>query len=234
MTTNERLAKLRASLGLTQEEFGARLGISNQFISQVESGKRNIGLRFLKKVSETFGVSLTDLIGEEDKFVITEDEESFLMRFIKTLTPEEKESILRTIYRIKKIPLREVPVLGYARAGEPLELIEITQPIDVITLPESVVRNVPYAVIVSGDSMKDYGIDDGDYLLVDPEASIESGELVIALIDNRATFKRYKREGGKVFLEPANPDYPKIELTPEIDVKLLKVSMVLSRKGRKR
>ena len=234
MTTNERLAKLRASLGLTQEEFGARLGISNQFISQVESGKRNIGLRFLKKVSETFGVSLTDLIGEEDKFVITEDEESFLMRFIKTLTPEEKESILRTIYRIKKIPLREVPVLGYARAGEPLELIEITQPIDVITLPESVVRNVPYAVIVSGDSMKDYGFEDGDYLLIEPDSPVESGELVIALIDNKATFKKFKKEGEKTFLEPANPEYEKIELTPDMNVKLLKVGMVLSRKGRKK
>jgi len=67
MTTNEKLAKLRISFGLTQEEFGDRLGISNQFISQVNSGKRSVGLRFLKKVSETFGVSVSELLGEEEK-----------------------------------------------------------------------------------------------------------------------------------------------------------------------
>lgn len=234
MTTNEKLAKLRISLGLTQEEFGDRLGISNQFISQVESGKRSVGLRFLKKVSETFGVSVSELLGEEEKLVVTEDEESFIMKLLKTMTPEEKEAILRSIYRIKKIPLREVPVLGYARAGEPLELVEITQPIDVITLPETAVRNVSYAVIVKGDSMKDYGFEDGDYLLVEPDAPVESGELVIALIDNKATFKKYKKEGEKIYLEPANPEYERIELTPDMEVKLLKVDMVLSRKGRKK
>jgi SOS-response transcriptional repressor LexA len=234
MTTNEKLARLRASLGITQEEFGARLGISNQFISQVESGKRSVGLRFLKKVSETFGVSIAELVGEEDRFVVAEDEESFIMKLLKTMTPEEKDAILRSIYRIKRIPLREVPVLGYARAGEPLELVEITQPIDVITLPENAVKRVSYAVIVKGDSMKDYGIESGDYLLVEPDSPVESGDLVIALIDNKATFKKYKKEGEKICLEPANPEYEKIELIPEMDAKLLKVGMVLSRKGRKK
>jgi DNA polymerase V len=232
MKTNEKLLHLRTSLGLTQEEFGEKLNVSNQFISQVEVGKRNVGLRFLKKVSETFGVKLMELIGEEDKFVITEDDESFIMKFLKTLTVEEKAQILKTIYRIKKIPLREIPVVGYARAGEPLELVEITDPIDVLTLPMNETKNVSYAVIVRGDSMKDKGIEDGDILLVDPESSVENGQLVIAVIDNKVTFKKLKKENGKIFLEPANEHYERIELTPDMDVKLLKVAMVLSKKGR--
>jgi SOS-response transcriptional repressor LexA len=231
MKTNEKLLHLRTSLGLTQEEFGEKLNVSNQFVSQVEVGKRNVGLRFLKKVSETFGVKLMELIGEEDKFVITEDDESFIMKFLKTLTPEEKEQILKTIYRIKKIPLREIPVVGYARAGEPLELVEITDPIDVLTLPMNETKNVSYAVIVRGDSMKDKGIEDGDILLVDPGSSVENGQLVIAVIDNKVTFKKLKKENGKIFLEPANEHYERIELTPDMDVKLLKVAMVLSKKG---
>lgn len=125
-------------------------------------------------------------------------------------------------------------MLGYARAGEPLELVEITQPIDVLTLPENMVKRVAYAVIVKGDSMKDYGIESGDYLLVEPDSPVESGDLVIALIENKATFKKYKKEGEKIYLEPANPEYEKIELTPEMDARLLKVGMVLSRKGRKK
>ena len=231
MKTNEKLLHLRTSLGLTQEEFGEKLNVSNQFISQVEVGKRNVGLRFLKKVSETFGVKLMELIGEEDKFVITEDEESFIMKFLKTLTVEEKAQILKTIYRIKKIPLREIPVVGFARAGEPLELVEITDPIDVLTLPMNETKNVSYAVIVKGDSMKDKGIEEGDILLVDPESSVEDGQLTIAVIENKVTFKKLKKENGKIFLEPANEHYERIELTPNMDVKLLKVAMVLSKKG---
>jgi len=231
MKTNEKLLHLRTSLGLTQEEFGEKLNVSNQFISQVEVGKRNVGLRFLKKVSETFGVKLMELIGGEEKFVITEDDESFIMKFLKTLTVEEKAQILKTIYRIKKIPLREIPVVGFARAGEPLELVEITDPIDVLTLPMNETKNVSYAVIVRGDSMKDKGIEDGDILLVDPESSVENGQLVIAVIDNKVTFKKLKKENGKIFLEPANEHYERIELTPNMDVKLLKVAMVLSKKG---
>jgi len=231
MKTNEKLLHLRTSLGLTQEEFGEKLNVSNQFISQVEVGKRNVGLRFLKKVSETFGVKLMELIGEEEKFVITEDDESFIMKFLKTLTVEEKAQILKTIYRIKKIPLREIPVVGFARAGEPLELVEITDPIDVLTLPMNETKNVSYAVIVRGDSMKDKGIEDGDILLVDLESSVENGQLVIAVIDNKVTFKKLKKENGKIFLEPANEHYERIELTPNMDVKLLKVAMVLSKKG---
>jgi len=231
MKTNEKLLHLRTSLGLTQEEFGEKLNVSNQFISQVEVGKRNVGLRFLKKVSETFGVKLMELIGEEEKFVITEDDESFIMKFLKTLTVEEKAQILKTIYRIKKIPLREIPVVGFARAGEPLELVEITDPIDVLTLPMNETKNVSYAVIVKGDSMKDKGIEEGDILLVDPESSVEDGQLTIAVIDNKVTFKKLKKENGKIFLEPANEHYERIELTPDMDVKLLKVTMVLSKKG---
>ena len=231
MKTNEKLLHLRTSLGLTQEEFGEKLNVSNQFISQVEVGKRNVGLRFLKKVSETFGVKLMELIGEEEKFVITEDDESFIMKFLKTLTVEEKAQILKTIYRIKKIPLREIPVVGFARAGEPLELVEITDPIDVLTLPMNETKNVSYAVIVKGDSMKDKGIEEGDILLVDPESSVEDGQLTIAVIDNKVTFKKLKKENGKIFLEPANEHYERIELTPNMDVKLLKVAMVLSKKG---
>ena len=231
MKTNEKLLHLRTSLGLTQEEFGEKLNVSNQFISQVEVGKRNVGLRFLKKVSETFGVKLMELIGEEEKFVITEDDESFIMKFLKTLTVEEKAQILKTIYRIKKIPLREIPVVGFARAGEPLELVEITDPIDVLTLPMNETKNVSYAVIVKGDSMKDKGIEEGDILLVDPESSVEDGQLTIAVIENKVTFKKLKKENGKIFLEPANEHYERIELTPDMDVKLLKVTMVLSKKG---
>ena len=229
MTTKEKLVNLRKSLGLYQEEFGARINVSKQYISQIETGGRNVGLRFLKKISEAFKVPVASLLGDDDKFIITEDEESFILRLLRTATPEEKNKILSAVYRIKKVPLREIPVLGYVRAGEPLELLDITEPIDLVLLPEGETRGVSYAVIVRGDSMKDKGVEDGDRLLIDPESLVENGNLVIAIIDNRATFKIYKKTDGKVLLEPANDHYENIELTPNMDVKLLRVKMVMKK-----
>lgn len=230
MTSNEKIKKLRESLKLTQTEFAKKLGVNNKYIYQIENGIRNPGLKFLKKVSDTFNVPITDLIGEEDELVITEDDESFIKKLLKTLTPEEKEKVLKTIYMIKKIPLREIPVLGYAQAGNPLELSDITEPIEIITLPVDETKNVSFAVIVKGDSMKNVGIEDGDILLIDANSIPESGNLVIAIIDNKVTFKKFRRVNGKVFLEPANENFEPIELTPDKEVKLYKVIMAIKRK----
>ncbi|MGC8757407.1 MAG: LexA family protein, partial [Caldisericaceae bacterium] len=118
-------------------------------------------------------------------------------------------------------------ILGYVRAGEPLELVDLTEPLGEVLVPEKQTKDSSFAVIVKGDSMKDRGIEDGDKLIVDPESCIESGNLVIALIENRATFKRYRKVGDKVFLEPANDKYEKIYLTPDMDVRLLRVKTII-------
>ena len=78
--------------------------------------------------------------------------------------------------------------------------------------------------------MKDLGVEDGDILLVNANSPVESGSLVIAMIDNKATFKRLKRVDGKVLLVPANENYEPIELTPNMDIKLYKVIMAIKRK----
>jgi len=230
MTSNEKIKKLRESLGLTVSEFARRLNYTPSFISQIENGVRNPGLSVLKKISETFKVPISELIGEEEKFIITEDDESLIKSLLKTLNKEEMEKVLKAIYMIKKIPLREIPVLGYVQAGEPLELAEIIEPIDTITYPESEAKRVSFALKVKGDSMKDLGIEDGDILFVDANSPIESGSLVIAIIDNKATFKRFRRVNGKIFLEPANSDYKPIEITEDMNIKMYKVIMAIKMK----
>ncbi|HEX5872762.1 MAG TPA: S24 family peptidase, partial [Longimicrobium sp.] len=62
---------------------------------------------------------------------------------------------------------------------------------------------------VKGDSMEGMGILSGDSVIVEPadESEIENGEIVAARVDGDATVKRYFANGGKVVLEPANPNY---------------------------
>jgi SOS-response transcriptional repressor LexA len=230
MTSGERIKKFRERLGLSQSEFARRLNYSRAFIHQLEKGIRNPGLSVLQKISETFNVPLSELIGEKDKFVITEDDETILKRIISRLTKEEKEKVLKSIYMLKKIPLREIPILGYVAAGEPLEIQDILEPIDSITIPEDEAKGVSFGLFVRGDSMKDLGVEDGDIILVNANSPVEIGSLVIAIIDNMVTFKKLKKENGKIFLVPANENYEPIELTPNMDIKLYKVIMAIKRK----
>jgi len=78
--------------------------------------------------------------------------------------------------------------------------------------------------------MKDLGVEDGDIILVNANSPVENGSLVIAMIDNKVTFKKLKKEKGKIFLVPANENYEPIELTPNMDIKLYKVIMAIKRK----
>ncbi|NLI55713.1 helix-turn-helix domain-containing protein [bacterium] len=230
MKSSNRIKKFRESLGLSQSEFARRLGYSPTFVYQLENGYSNAGLKVLKKISETFNVPITELISKEDEYIITEDDVSLLNKLIRTLNKEEKEKLLKVIYTLKKIPLREIPILGYVSAGSPLELEDILYPIDTITMPDREVKDVSFALIVEGDSMKNLGIEDGDVLLVNPDIQVENGSLVIAIINNKVTFKRLKKEKDKVFLLPANDNYQPIELTPDMDIKLYKVIMSVKRK----
>jgi repressor LexA len=100
----------------------------------------------------------------------------------------------------------EVPVLGKVAAGAPLlaqENITDTVRIDSFFLgPEA--RRV-FALKVTGDSMIGDGILDGDYIFVRKQLHAASGDIVVALIEDEATCKRYFPEGDRVRFQPSNP-----------------------------
>ena len=103
----------------------------------------------------------------------------------------------------------ELPLLGRVAAGQPIEAIEGN---DSIEVPESLVRRRnTYALQVTGDSMIDEGILDGDYILVEERPQPNNGDMVVASIDDEVTVKRfYRQSDGAVRLEPANPAYSPI------------------------
>ena len=101
----------------------------------------------------------------------------------------------------------EIPLHGRIAAGQPIEAME-----DAATLPVPAAllgSGEHYALEVSGDSMVEAGILDGDYALVKKSEEAREGQIVVALIDDHeATLKYYRREGAMVRLDPANRDYP--------------------------
>ncbi len=100
----------------------------------------------------------------------------------------------------------EVQLLGRIAAGAPIEAIEDSEPISVPRFLLGRVRpERVYALRVSGDSMIDEHICDGDIALIENRTEARDGEIVVALVDGtRATLKRLFRFGSTVELRPAN------------------------------
>ena len=101
----------------------------------------------------------------------------------------------------------EIPVLGSIAAGTPIEAIqnEVTR----IPLPENIEKNGEYfGLKVSGDSMIEAGINDGDTVIIKKTDTADNGKIIVALIDDHeAMLKRLRRKGKTVALESANRNY---------------------------
>jgi repressor LexA len=100
-----------------------------------------------------------------------------------------------------------VPVMGRIAAGTPIEAIQtrshvINMPPDLLSAGEH------FALEVRGDSMIEAGILDGDIALIRKTEAADTGDIVVALIDDEeATLKRFRRRGASIALEPANTSY---------------------------
>ena len=102
----------------------------------------------------------------------------------------------------------DIPVLGRIAAGVPIEAIQ--HETDRILLPPTLAGGAGdhFALEVSGDSMVDAGILDGDIVIIERANSAQTGEIVVALVDREeATLKRLRKKGGSIALEAANPAY---------------------------
>ncbi len=100
----------------------------------------------------------------------------------------------------------EIPLHGRIAAGVPIEAFEGSS---MLAVPAALLGSGEhYALEVSGDSMVDAGILDGDYALIRRTETARDGEIVVALIeDSEATLKYFRREGAMVRLDPANRSY---------------------------
>jgi repressor LexA len=105
-----------------------------------------------------------------------------------------------------------VPMVGRIAAGGPILAAEQVE--EIFPLPQSLVgEGTLFMLQVSGDSMIDAAICDGDYVVVRKEQTADNGEIVAALLDGEATVKTLQRKDGKVWLMPHNDAYDPIDGT---------------------
>ncbi len=99
----------------------------------------------------------------------------------------------------------KVPLLGKITAGSPITAIE--QPNEFFDLPASLIpaKEEVFTLHVSGESMINAGIFDGDYVIVKKQSNAKNGDIVVAMtMENEATLKRFYKENGHIRLQPEN------------------------------
>ncbi len=112
----------------------------------------------------------------------------------------------------------DIPVLGAVPAGRPIEAIEDRRGSLSFSLssaglsPKSQASAEIYALRVKGESMRDAGILDGDFVIVRKQHHAENGQIIIALIEGEATVKFLEKRSDRIRLLPANPAFSPIDV----------------------
>jgi repressor LexA len=101
----------------------------------------------------------------------------------------------------------DLPLMGRIAAGVPIAAI--SEVASHVSVPRSMLgHGEHYALEVRGDSMIGVGINDGDVVVIRESATADSGDIVVALVEEQeATLKRFRRQNGMIALEAANPAY---------------------------
>ena len=112
----------------------------------------------------------------------------------------------------------EIPILGFITAGFPATVEE--ELTDTVNLDDFLIKNKPltYMLEVDGDSMIDAHIEKGDMVLVEKTNQAKDMQIVIAEVDGEFTMKYFRKEGNKIWLEPANENYKPIYPTQSLNV----------------
>ncbi|MBN1192537.1 MAG: transcriptional repressor LexA [Coriobacteriia bacterium] len=124
--------------------------------------------------------------------------------------------------------VQAVPLVGQVAAGAPIlaaENIEATLP-----LPSSFAGEGTFILRVKGESMVDAGILDGDFVVVRQQQDASNGDIVVAMINEESTVKRFFHEGGRVRLQPENATMDPIYADGHVDFAILGKVVALFRR----
>jgi repressor LexA len=141
---------------------------------------------------------------------------------------EKKGYIRRSKLRSRGIELAEevradvrvIPLVGRVAAGVPVLAVENID--DQLAIDKSLLPAGDMFVLrVQGESMRDAGIADGDYVFVKKQDVARPGDMVVAILGDEATVKWYRPKGDRIYLEPDNPDFRPIKVddsSPELRI----------------
>lgn len=124
--------------------------------------------------------------------------------------------------------VQAVPLVGQVAAGQPIlaaENIEATLP-----LPSTFAGEGTFILRIKGDSMIEAGILDGDFVVVQQRRDAANGDIVVAMLGDEATVKRFYREQGRVRLQPENAAMEPIYVEPGQDLVILGKVVALFRR----
>jgi len=157
-----------------------------------------------REIADNFGFSSVATVAEhidnlKTKGYLTSDESTY--RSIRLTEKPTLKEMLQTF---------SIPLLGAIRAGKPIEAIKTSESLEI---PRDMMTNNTFALKVKGDSMKDDGIIEGDYVIIEPCVNPNNGDIVVALIDkDNVTLKRFYREKDHIRLQPSNAKYKPIRV----------------------
>ena len=153
-------------------------------------------------VSSTFGVR---------KHIEALTKKGFIVRGAAGLS----RSIMPTARRRSN----SVPVVGRVTAGAPILAVEHIE--GYLAFKPNRDPQKMFALRVQGESMKDKGIMDGDYVICRQQDEAVNGEIIVALLDDSATVKTFRKHGSRYELEPANEAFKPIPITEDSGFKVL-------------
>ena len=173
-----------------------------EILTLIRDGRRSDGYSpTLQEIADELGIS---------KITVFEHVETLHKKGLVTRRSNKARSLALTASaRLPDERPTLLPLVGRIAAGRPIEAIESPDNLD---LEEVFTSRHPVGVLtVTGDSMIDEHIRDGDLVVYERRSNARNGDTVVALIDgDEATLKKFYREKNQVRLQPANPKYKPI------------------------
>lgn len=186
------IKKLREKHGMSQEELGDIVGVSDKTVSSWEINRTEPKMGIVQKLADYFNVTTDYLIKGEES----------------SSTNELKK--IDNLFEIDKIKL---PLLGTIACGDPIYADEDRES---YILAGADIK-ADFCLKCKGDSMINARINDGDIVFIRKQDIVNNGEIAAIIIDNEATLKRffYYKEQNMVILRPENSKYEDIVLVGE-------------------
>lgn len=240
------LRNLRLRRGMSQFDLAHAVGINNSYLSRIENGERRPSPKILRKFAEVLSYPYEELVVTSG--ILSADfVKSTPPEPVKQLQPAPAHDVLQQLintiqgrggYGMSPVqlgPKRAIPVFDSVPAGllKEANVVEAYADMEKLVLSEEELGYDPraFALIVTGDSMVEAGILDGDVLVVSPSTPVGPGDIGVVLVNkSTTTVKKIYIEADRVLLQPANSNYrPQVLAYPD-EVEILGKVILVRRK----
>lgn len=183
-------------------------------MEKVDRRREKVYAYILERLGEGYSPTVREIC-EHLRIPSTSTVHSDLKHLVSVGLIEMTEGLNRTI-RLPGPSGVRVPLIGTVTAGQPILSVQNIEQYIPVAITPTKGRDL-FAMRVKGDSMKDAAIMEGDIVVVESASSVENGQIVVALLPEGATVKRFFSENGHVRLQPDNDRYEPI-IANSVDV----------------